>query len=378
MAKRLKKIQLMNALDRYYDTVSRFKKGAQQEFYRISTLKKHAISHSFLSDITSVDVACYRDDRLSIVNEKTGKHISPNTVRLEMALLSNLFNIARMEWGACKLNPVDGVRKPKASGGRTRRLKKTEENKISRYFLSKGNVEADCIFKLALETAMRQGEILSLTKDCVVLTRKVIVLNDTKNGDQRTIPLTDVAMSLIKPFMTTSGNQVFSYTSNGFKSAWRLAMIDLGIVDLHFHDLRHEAISRLVEMGTLNLIEIASISGHRSMSMLKRYSHIDSSKLHSKINKGRKMKKVMFPAYPAIVRHLDDMVVVDIFDLALVVEVSNDTDDWMSVAEVELLRTLAASYSIGIRPALPSDVHLGGDTVMIAPIPQRFIETCRK
>lgn len=225
---------------------------------------------------------------------------------------------------------------------------------------------------------MWQGEILLLTKNCVVLTRKVIVLNDTKNGDQRTIPLTDVAMSLIKPFMTTSGNQVFSYTSNGFKSAWRLAMIDLGIVDLHFHDLRHEAISRLVEMGTLNLIEIASISGHRSMSMLKRYSHIDSSKLHSKINKGRKMKKVMFPAYPAIVRHLDDMVVVDIFDLALVVEVSNDTDDWMSVAEVELLRTLAASYSIGIRPALPSDVHLGGDTVMIAPIPQRFIETCRK
>lgn len=357
MKRRIRKIQLNAALDRYYETVSRFKKGAKQEFYRISTLKKTNLSEKNLNEITSIDIADYRDYRLSLFNDKTKKNISPNTVRLELALLSSLFNIAKTEWGCCSHNPVEGLRKPKISTGRTRRLSRIEENKIKKYFLKKNNIDAYCIFVLAIETAMRQGEILSLAWEYVYLNKKIIVLHDTKNGESRTVPLSDSALDVLGILKPKRSGAVVSYTSNGFKSAWRKAMIDLDICDLHFHDLRHEAISRLVELGTLNLIEIAAISGHKSMSMLKRYSHIDSGKLHSKLNKKNKTRKVEFPAYPAFVKKTD-MYEVDFFDLGLNISV-NISDDWKKDVCVSLLTHLARLYSNGIKPEKPSTVNDG-------------------
>lgn len=87
-----------------------------------------------MDEITTVDIASYRDDRLSQVNTRTGRCISGNTVRLELALLSSLYNLASVEWGTCRTNPVEMVRKPKISGGRDRRLTSQEERRLSRYF----------------------------------------------------------------------------------------------------------------------------------------------------------------------------------------------------------------------------------------------------
>ncbi|EBQ5112965.1 integrase, partial [Salmonella enterica] len=131
---RIKKMSLYNALSRYYATTSVHKRGHQQEFYRVCVIQRHPVAQKMMDEITTVDIAAYRDFRLSQINVRTGRNISGNTVRLELALLSSLYNLARVEWGTCRTNPVELVRKPKVAGGRDRRLTSQEERRLSRYF----------------------------------------------------------------------------------------------------------------------------------------------------------------------------------------------------------------------------------------------------
>lgn len=154
---RIKKMSLYNALSRYYATTSVHKRGHQQEFYRVCVIQRHPVAQKMMDEITTVDIAAYRDFRLSQINVRTGRNISGNTVRLELALLSSLYNLARVEWGTCRTNPVELVRKPKVAGGRDRRLTSQEERRLSRYFREQ-NPELYTIFHLAIETAMRQGD----------------------------------------------------------------------------------------------------------------------------------------------------------------------------------------------------------------------------
>ncbi|ECG6808456.1 integrase, partial [Salmonella enterica subsp. enterica serovar Muenchen] len=148
---RIRKMTLSAALTKYYDTVSVHKRGYQQEFWRVSVIKRHPVVQRMMDEVTTVDIAAYRDDRLSQVSPRTGKPISGNTVRLELALLSALYNLAKVEWGTCRTNPVEMVRKPKPSPGRDRRLTSSEERRLSRYFQAR-NAELYTIFHLALET----------------------------------------------------------------------------------------------------------------------------------------------------------------------------------------------------------------------------------
>lgn len=278
---RIRKMPLSRGLDKYYESVSVHKKGHLQEFYRTNVIKRHPLASRNMDEITTVDIAAYRDERLTQRNPRTGNPITGNTVRLELALLSSLFGIARVEWGTCRSNPVELVRKPKVSKGRDRRLTSTEERRLSRYFRER-NLMLYIIFHLALETAMRQGEILNLQWEYIDLQHGVAHLPDTKNGSSRDVPLSRKARNLLQMLPAQLKGKVFSYTSSGFKSAWRLALKALTIENLHFHDLRHEAISRFFELGTLNVMEVAAISGHRSMNMLKRYTHLRAYQLVSK------------------------------------------------------------------------------------------------
>ncbi|HFV8743662.1 TPA: integrase, partial [Escherichia coli] len=92
---KIRKMTLNRALDKYMKTVSIHKKGHLQEFYRVNVIKRHPIAERYMDDITTVDIANYRDQRLEQINPRTGRQITGNTVRLELALLSSLFNIAR-------------------------------------------------------------------------------------------------------------------------------------------------------------------------------------------------------------------------------------------------------------------------------------------
>lgn len=368
---RIHKMMLDRGLDKYYELISQHKRGHKQEFYRINVIKQHPISKKFMDEITSIDIANYRDQRLATISPKTRRKISGNTVRLELALLSSLFNISKVEWGTCKTNPVEFVRKPKVSSGRDRRLTSQEERKISRYFKER-NLTLYIIFNLAIETAMRQGEILNLSWQYVDLQHGVAHLPETKNGHSRDVPLSHKARNLLKMLPINVTGKLFNYTSSGFKNAWRKGIKKLNIEDLHFHDLRHEAISRLFELGTLNVLEVAAISGHRSLNMLKRYTHLRAYLLVRKLDARRKQTQKIanyFLPYPAEIDEAADHVKIHICDFENLTIVASNRESALAQASEQLLRVLALAAHKGERvPApgsLPSDLH---NRVMICPL----------
>jgi len=269
-------LTLREGLIKYQQSISILKKGYVQESYRIKQLLRWPDAELQMREIGSPNIAKYRDERLAQVNPKTGKPISPSTVRLEMSLLSSLFDIGCIEWGACDNNPVKNVRKPPPSPGRDRRISPREERLILRYCKNHATTDLYSIFVLALETAMRQGELLKLEWEHINLRVGIAHLPETKNGTKRDVPLSIKARSALLRMGVKQRGRVFSYTPNGLKSAWRIMMQRLGIEDLHFHDTRHEAASRLSELGRLDIMEIAAITGHKSLAMLKRYTHLFS------------------------------------------------------------------------------------------------------
>lgn len=241
-------------LDQYKNKVSILKRGFTQESYRIKQISRSFLGRKVPKNVTSVDIATYRDQRLQEINPKTKKPLSPSTVRLEMSLLSNFFDIGRIEWGICDSNPVANVRKPKTPPGRDRRLTAREERLILRYCFNHVNPDLYSIVVIALESAMRQGEILGLQWEHLNLKTRIAHLPETKNGTKRDVPLSIKAKDALVRLGVKPNGKVFKLTSNGLKSSWRFMLIKLGIVNLHFHDLRHEAVSRLFELGTLDML----------------------------------------------------------------------------------------------------------------------------
>ncbi|EBW6364046.1 site-specific integrase [Salmonella enterica subsp. enterica serovar Oranienburg] len=366
---RIRKMSLSAALTKYYDTVSVHKRGYQQEYWRAGVIKRHSVAQKMMDEVTTVDIAAYRDDRLSQVNPRTGRPISGDTVRLELALLSALYNLAKVEWGTCRTNPVEAVRKPKASPGRDRRLSSSEERRLSQYFQAR-NPELYTIFHLALETGMRQGEILTLRWEHIDLQQGVAHLPVTKNGSARAVPLSGRARQLLQKLSVQLSGAVFHYKSSGFKSAWRAALQTLKIENLHFHDLRHEAISRLFELRTLNVMEVAAISGHKSLNMLKRYTHLRAYQLVSKLDVRRRQSQKIatyFVPYPAEMEGTADGFRVHLHDFEGLSVSGHTREAPVDAASVMLLRRLATAAQHGERVPRPGDLPLQAG-VMINPL----------
>jgi integrase len=228
--------------------------------------KRSALADRFLASIRSTDIAKYRDKRL-----KEGK--SPFTVNNEMILLSSLFNVAAKEWGFESLNnPVAKVARPKLPRGRDRRLYEGEEETLLEELPD----------NIKLETAMRLSEITSMEWKNVNLARRTITLEDTKNGESRTVPLSTRAVSVLKALPRNIKGRVFNISSNHVSKTFHDTCKKSGIEDLRFHDLRHEATSRLFEKG-FNPMEVASITGHKTLQMLKRYTHLKAEDLAQRL-----------------------------------------------------------------------------------------------
>ncbi|MBU2858176.1 MAG: site-specific integrase [Acidithiobacillus ferrooxidans] len=257
---------LADALDRYGREVSSLKKSGKIELYRIGTLKTDKIAKLHLSRIRGADLAEYRDRRLNV-------GLSDSSVRLELAILSNLYTVAMKEWRMEGLrNPVLSVRKPSPGKARDRRLSPIEEKKL----LGECTPPLKAIILFALETGMRRGEIQKLLWKDVDLIKCTAQLFDTKNGEDRTIPLSSRAIAVLKALPRNINGKVFpgADISHSFTAACRRAAID----DLRFHDLRHEATSRFFEKG-LNPMQVAAITGHKTLQMLKRYTHLRAEDL---------------------------------------------------------------------------------------------------
>ena len=152
------------------------------------------------------------------------------------------------------------------------------------------------VVRVALFTAMRQGEILSLTLDQVDMQRRIVRLTDTKNGSSRTVPLSNRAASVLRKAVANpvrpADTELIFFGEPGrdgvrrpycINKVWSAALKRAGIPNLRFHDLRHESVSRLVELGLTDQ-EVAAISGHKSMQMLKRYTHLRAEDLVERLD----------------------------------------------------------------------------------------------
>jgi len=275
------KTSMAELIDRYVSKVTPLKKGADSEKYHIRVIQRSQIARYTVGTLTPDAVRDYRDDRL--------KKVAASTVNRELNILHHMIEYARKEWGLSGgVNPVSDVQRPKNPPPRDRRLSPDEETSLlAACDESRGGYLRD-IVELAIETGMRQAEMVSLDWKQVDIPRRTIRLLEgtTKNGEGRGVPLSTKAVSVLRRRVSSpeamTGSVFKGITSEALKRAFIRACDRAKLEDFHFHDLRHEAVSRLFEKG-LNQMEVSSVSGHKDLRMLKRYTHLDASKLADKL-----------------------------------------------------------------------------------------------
>jgi integrase len=268
---------LGDVIERYLREVTPGKRGAGPEAARLAALRRQPIALLKMAALSSAHVASYRDARL--------KQVSPATVNKELNHLSHVVETARREWSVqLPENPVRLVRRPPQPRARDRRLRDGEEALLLASCADSRKPFLLPMVRLAIETAMRQGEIVSLRWEHVDLLRRTAHLPDTKNGDARTVPLSSAAIETFRGMQCSGSGPVFSgVTTEAVKRAFIRACKRAAIDNFHFHDLRHEATSRLVERGVFESIELMRITGHKDPRMLLRYTHLKAGDLAKKL-----------------------------------------------------------------------------------------------
>lgn len=298
------KTTLHTVLDRYAKEICPSHKGGLVEASRCRALMNAPIANYKMSALSGSVLAEWRDSRLEVV--------ASSTVNRELNLLSAAINVARKEWGIYIENPVAAIRRPPSPKARERRLSDEERTWLIDELTPRDrgqdgkltdrtrNPWIRPVVLFALETAMRLGEMLSLRWENVDLRRQTAKLPDTKNGSSRDVPLSSRAVAVLKELPRSLEGHVFPITDNAVKLAFRRAVArareryleecDVSSItpskgfleDLHFHDLRHEATSLLAERLS-NVLELASVTGHKDLRMLKRYYHPRAEDLAKKL-----------------------------------------------------------------------------------------------
>jgi integrase len=255
---------LENLITRYKDQITPQKKCKEMETRRLNRLIHDPIAKTKLVNMSPALFARFRDRRL-----KDGIR----TCHYDLVLLRHILKIAKFEWGIpLNENPLDYVRKPPVSKPRDRRLAPGEYSRLKEALAGTRSAYLEPLIDLAIETAMRRGELLKIKWADLDLEERTLQLYDTKNGEDRKVPLTVAATRVLEEWGSTS-ERIFPVTDVAVRQAWDRLVKRAGITNLHFHDLRHEAISRFFEMG-LSVPEVALISGHKDPRMLFRYTHL--------------------------------------------------------------------------------------------------------
>jgi integrase len=271
----LKRVTLGDLLVRYRDTITIRKRGHHNEMILINALLRQSFAVTPLASISAEDFSKYRDERV--------KTVKPTTVNHDLTLLSHLFQLARREWGLQVENPLVHIRKAPSDLPRNRRLETGELEALRDAFAKSRNKEVRPVLEFALETAMRRGEILAVQWKDADLSRRTLHIPVTKTGHARTIPLSPRALEVLEGQGDKNLARPFPLTTGAFKLAWQRVVKRSGLKDLHFHDLRHEAITRFFELG-LSIPEVALISGHRDPRMLFRYTHLRAEDVGKKLS----------------------------------------------------------------------------------------------
>jgi integrase len=263
-------------IERYLREVTPTMRGAGADTIRLKAIMRRPIAKVNTLLLNSSLIAKYRDERL--------KEVSAGTVIRELAYFSSIINHARREWGINVANPVLLVRKPPSPQGRNRILTYEEEQKLLYACEPKvnRNIYTRPFVILALETAMRRGELLGLKWINIDIHKRTAFILLTKNGESRTVPLSTRAIETLQALPRSIDGRVLPINFAALETNFKRARERAELLDLRIHDLRHTAITRLAEKLP-NLIELSAVSGHKSLAMLKRYYHPNPEQLAIKI-----------------------------------------------------------------------------------------------
>jgi len=275
------KYTFADLIERYLLEVLKGHKHEKLHAFRFRAMARNSIGRVNMAVFNAPVVAKYRDERLHAV--------SAGAVIRELACISLVINLARKEWGIGMTNPVPLVRKPPAPKGRERLASDVEMTRLLAALEPKGernngkrNVWMMPLVLFALETAMRRGELLALKWENIDLVQRTATLLETKNGQTRVVPLSTQAIKVLTGVPRSIDGMVFPIKACAVSKAWDVAIERAQIPDFHFHDLRHMAITQMAQKLP-NIIELSAVSGHKSLSMLKRYYHPKATDLAKKL-----------------------------------------------------------------------------------------------
>lgn len=260
---------LRDLVGRYQHEVIARKKGGEHENRQAIALLRDFpdLAGKKLAELDTPDMAAWRDARL--------KKVSDGTILRQLSWLRHAFRLAREEWRWMAHNPLKGLRLPRQPPPRVRRVSPAEIRMLCRnlgYRPGRGpetrNQEVALAFMVALRSAMRAGEILSLGRRNLNMVRRVAsVEHKTQHltGRPREVPLTRHAVRLLRP--VADRERCFSLSSSTLDALFRKARDRLMIEDLHFHDSRAEALTRLARK--VDVLTLAKISGHKDLRILQ-------------------------------------------------------------------------------------------------------------
>jgi integrase len=314
-----KKHTVGQLLDRYIQDVLPQKRKSQKKQTAQLFWWKEQIGSYLLSDFTPALIGEKRDELLRGTTCR-GTRRSSATVMRYLSALSHVCTVAVKEWGWLEDSPMRKVSKLRESRGRVRFLEEDERLRLLKACKESSNPHLYPVVLIAMSTGMRYGEIINLTWHDIDLSRKRVILQETKNGDRRAVPIAGPALELLtrlekespvdggllfpklraKTSVSGDANNELStfqmqeaervqkvQKPTQLRSAWCDALKKAAIKDFRFHDLRHCAASYLAMSGA-SLGEIADILGHKTLAMVKRYSHLSDAHKHAVVDRMNK------------------------------------------------------------------------------------------
>ena len=277
--KPVKQVSVRDVFLRYADEETPKKRGQKWELTRLMAMCKMPIADVMLPDLSDTDIIKWRDDRL--------KTVKPSTLLREWTVMSNTFNMAIREWKWMQVNPMSNVKRPTEGPSRERRISQDEIDRLQLvidWYDRPAKTMSERImiaFLFAIETAMRAGEIISLEWSNVDPDKRTAFLPMTKNGSSRKVPLSSRATQLLS-FLPKETRYVFNLSKNSLDALFRKYRDKAGIENLHFHDTRHEAITRLAKK--LDVLDLARMVGHRDLKQLLTYYNATAEELATKLD----------------------------------------------------------------------------------------------
>lgn len=269
------KVTLSDLVIRYAEEIAPSHKSSVPETYRLRAIARSWIGELDIRYLNKQQFSQYQKDRL--------ERVSVASVHAELSLIKRVLDTAIKQWG-CGIveNVIKTMKYSKGNVSRTRRLEADEKDRILTAAKSQRNNYICSVIEFAIETGMRRSEILKLKWHDINLETGFASLYDTKNGEDRKVPLTKRCIEVLNQ-LPRSHEYVFPISATCLNQAWQRAVKKADIKDLRFHDLRHEAVSRFFEMG-MSVPEVALISGHKDLAQLFRYTHLNPENVFKKYN----------------------------------------------------------------------------------------------